>query len=58
MNKSRTLATEFAAQAMFALLIGLCVSVVLAGATLLLASGAQPDPAASRAAMTVRGALA
>lgn len=58
MNKSRALAAEFATQLLFALLIGLCVSVILAGAALLLASGAQPDASAARAAMTVHGARA
>lgn len=45
MVKSRRFAVELAAQATLALAIGLCVSVVLAGAALLLAGGAPAEPA-------------
>jgi len=58
MTKSRTLAAEFAAQAVLALMVGLGVSVVLAGAALLLAGGAPADPASARAAMTERATSA
>ena len=52
MTKSHRFAVELAAQATLALAIGLCVSIVLAGAALLLAGSAQAEPAHSGATVS------